>query len=159
MPLGLGSAMTPNPPPTPDLAQPDETLQAVSAVALRLMAGAVPKRTMEQLRQTVQQNVAEYPWQAVTQAVLAESVDPQRLVQQGLVAQRDWILRGGRETPGPSVGRRAKGLVARIVAELIFFVILSVVVVGALMLCKHKWPEVDIYRLLAWLQGLLASAR
>ena len=151
--------MSSTPPPSPDLAQPDETLRAVSAVSLRLMAGAVPKRTLEQLRKAVQESQAEYPWQVVTQAVLAEPVDDQRLVQQGLVAQRDWILRGGRETPGPSLSRRAKGLVARIVAELIFFVVMSVVVVGALMLCKHKWPEIDIYRLLAWLQSLFAFGR
>ena len=159
MPIDRGSEMSPTPPPSPDFAQPDETLQAVSAVSLRLMAGAVQKRTLDQLRQTVQASPSEYPWQVVTQAVLAETVDPQRLVQQGLVAQRDWILRGGRETPGPSLGRRGKGFLARICAELIFFVVMSVVVVGALMLCKHKWPEVDIYRLLAWLQGLFASNR
>lgn len=149
----------PTPSPNPGPVQPDETLQAVSAASLRLLAGAVDRRSLDQLRRTVQQSPSEYPWQAVTQAILAEPADPQRLVQQGLAAQRDWILRGGRETPGPSLGRRAKGLVARLVAELIFFLLVSVVVVGALMLCKHKWPEVDIYRLLAWLQGLFGSAR
>lgn len=148
-----------SPIPPPDSAEPDGTLQAVGAVSLRLMAGTVQKRTLDQLRRTLQECASEYPWQVVTQAVLAEPVEPQRLVQQGLAAQRDWILRGGRETPGPSLGRRTKGFFARIVAELIFFVVMSVFVVGALMLCKHQWPEIDIYRLLAWLQGMFAANR
>ena len=111
----------------PDLADPDQTLQAVSAVSLRLMAGAVPKKTLEQLQRTVQQSAAEFPWQIVTQAVLAEPIEPQRLVQQGLQAQRDWILRGGRETPGRPLSVQAKGLVAKLLAQLIFLGIFSVV--------------------------------
>jgi hypothetical protein len=135
----------------PDLADPDQTLQAVSAVSLRLMAGAVPKKTLEQLQRTVQQSAAEFPWQIVTQAVLAEPIEPQRLVQQGLQAQRDWILRGGRETPGRPLSVQAKGLVAKLLAQLIFLGIFSVVMLVALLLLKHKMPDFDIYRVLSWL--------
>lgn len=141
--------MTPTP---PDLARPDETLTAVASASLRLMAGAVSKRTMEQLKRTLQQSPAEFPWQVVTQAVLAEPVDEQKLVQQGLAAQRDWIVRGGRETPGPGIGHKAKGLLARLCAQLIFGAIYAVVIVVLLLLLKHKMPNVDIYRLLAWFQ-------
>lgn len=148
--------MTPTP---PDLAQPDDTLQAVGAVSLRLLAGAVPKRTMEQLQRTVQQSPSEYPWQAVTQAVLAEPVEPQRLVQQGLQAQRDWILRGGREKPPPPIAQRTKGFVARLCAQLVFGLIYALVVVVALLLLKYKMPDFDIYRLLTWCQDLFGRLR
>ncbi len=148
--------MSPTP---PDLVQPDDTLQAVGAVSLRLLAGAVSKRTMEQLQRTVQQSPTEYPWRVVTQAVLAEPVDAQRLVQQGLQAQRDWILRGGREKPAMPLGRRAKGFFARLCAQAIFGLIFTVVVIAALLLLKHKLPDFDIYRLLTWCQDLFAQAR
>lgn len=149
----------PNGPNGPDLAQPGDTLTAVGAVSLRLMAGAVSKRTMEQLQRTVQQSQGEFPWQVVTQAVLAEPVDEQRLVQQGLQAQRDWIVRGGRERPGPSVGRRAKGFLARLCAQLLFGVLFATVLVAGLVLLKHKLPDYDIYRLLTWAQDLLGRSR
>jgi hypothetical protein len=148
--------MSPTP---PDLADPDQTLQAVSAVSLRLMAGAVPKKTLEQLQRTVQQSAAEFPWQIVTQAVLAEPIEPQRLVQQGLQAQRDWILRGGRETPGRPLSVKAKGLLAKLLAQLIFLSLFSVVLLVALLLIKHKAPEVDIYRILSWLYETFPSLK
>lgn len=130
-------------------------MAAVEAVSLRLLAGAVSRRTMEQLQRTVQQSPAEFPWQVVTQAVLAEPADLQRLVQQGLQAQRDWIVRGGREMPAKPISLRAKGLLARLCAQLIFLSIYSVVLVVALLLLKYKLPDFDIYRILAWFQRLL----
>jgi hypothetical protein len=136
----------------PDLARPDEALDAVSKASLRLMAGAVSRRTMDQLQRTLQQSPSEFPWQVATQAILAEPVDPQRLVQQGLAAQRDWILRGGRETPGPGVGHRAKGFLARLCAQLIFGAIYAVVILALLLLLKHKFPDFDIYRVLSFFQ-------
>lgn len=141
--------MTPTP---PDLARPDDTLGAVAGASLRLMAGTVSKRTMEQLKRTLQQSPAEFPWQVVTQAVLAEPVDEHKLVEQGLKAQRDWILRGGRETPGPGIGHRTKGLLARLCAQLIFGAIYTVVILVVLLLLKHKVPGFDIYRVLTWCQ-------
>jgi hypothetical protein len=141
----------------PDLARPDDTMQAVAAVSLRLMAGAVPKRTLEDLRRSVQASAAEYPWQVVTQAILAAPAEPQQLVQQGLVAQRDWILRGGRETPSPRLSTRAKGLFARLCAQLIFGLIYAVVIIVLLLLLKYKLPDWDIYRLLGWVQGLFGG--
>ena len=136
----------------PDLDDPGAARRAVGDASLRLMAGAVPKPKMEQLRRTVEQNPSEYPWQVVTQAIVADDVDPQRLVQQGLAAQRDWILRGGRTTRGPSVARRTKGLVARIVAQAVFGLCYALVIVAALLLLKHKLPAFDIYRILTWFQ-------
>jgi hypothetical protein len=83
--------------------------------------------------------------------VLAEPVDQQQLVQQGLKAQRDWILRGGREAPAKPVAVRAKTLVAKLLAQLITFAMCSAVLLVLLLALKHKWPEADIYRPLAWL--------
>lgn len=134
----------------PDLARPDDTVAAVGAVSLRLLAGAVPKRTMDQLRRTLQQSPSEFPWQVVTQAVLAEPVDEQKLLQQGLAAQRDWILRGGRETPGPGLVHHTKSFFAKVVAQLIFAALFTIVLVTILILLKYKMPEFDIYRVLDW---------
>ena len=141
----------------PDLTEAEQTLRSVSDVSLRLLAGTVSKQKMERLRRTVEQSTAEFPWQIVTQAVLAEEVDPQRLVQQGLAAQRDWILRGGRTAKGPSITHRTKGFVARLTAQLIFFVIFLVVIVAALLVLKFKLPDFDIYRILTWIEGLFGK--
>ena len=141
----------------PDLGRADDTLRAVADASLRLMAGAVSKRTMEQLKRTLQQSPAEFPWQVVTQAVLAEPVDPQRLVQPGLVAQRDWIVRGGRETPGPGLGHQAKSVLARSCAQLIFGVIYAVVIITILLILKQQMPGFDIYRVLGWFQRLFGG--
>lgn len=131
----------------PDLAQPGIALHAVGQVALRLMAGAVPKPLLGQLQRMVQQAQDGYPWQEVTRVVLAQPVDEQKVVQQGLVAQRDWILRGGRETPGRPLGHRAKGLLARLVAQFVVLIVYGVLLVGGLLLLQHKFPEWNIYRL------------
>lgn len=143
--------------PASDLSDPAKTLDAVGATSLRLLAGTVSKATMQQLRRTLEQSPAEFPWQVITQAILAEPVDAQRLVQQGLTAQRDWILRGGRTAPGPTLVRRAKGLLARIVAQLIFGVLYALVIVAGLLLLKFKFPDFDIYRVLTWVQQLFGA--
>jgi hypothetical protein len=138
--------MTPQEPP--DLAQPDDTMAAIASVSLRLMAGAVPRSTLESLKRTLVQSPAEFPWRVVTQAVLAVPVEEQKLVQQGLRAQRDWILRGGRENPGKPLSVRAKTLAARLLTQLIFLTVYSGVVLVLLLALKHKWPGADVYRLL-----------
>ena len=142
--------------PPPDLTEADQTLRAVSDVSLRLMAGSVSKPKMAQLRVTVESEAGEYPWQSVTQSVLSEEVDPQRLVQQGLAAQRDWILRGGRVAKGPSVTRRAKGLLARLVAQLIIAALFTAMVLVALVILQIKlgW---DLYAVWPWIQSLLGK--
>jgi hypothetical protein len=141
-----------------DLARPDDTVEQVARANLRLMAGTVSKRTMEQLQRTLQQNPSEFPWQVVTQVLLAEPVDEQRLVQQALVAQRDWIVRGGRETPRPSVSHRAKGLLARICAQLIFAAIFTLVLVLILLLLEHLNPALDLSRVLHWFRSTFGIA-
>lgn len=140
----------------PDLTEAEQTLRAVSDVSLRLMAGCVSKPKLAQLRITVEENTDEYPWQTVTQAVLSEEVDQQRLVQQGLVAHRDWILRGGRTAKGPSITRRAKGLLARLVAQLIFAVIFTTIILVALVILKIKlgW---DLYAVWPWILSLFGK--
>ena len=140
----------------PDLTEADQTLRAVSDVSLRLLAGSVSKPKMAQLRVTVESEAGEYPWQSVTQSVLSEEVDPQRLVQQGLAALRDWFLRGGRVAKGPSVTRRAKGLLARLVAQLIIAALFTAMVLVALVILQIKlgW---DLYAVWPWIQSLVGK--
>ena len=142
-----------------DWNDPQRTLDAISAASLRLLAGSVSKGTMQQLRKTLDASPAEFPWQVVTQAILAEPVDQQRLVQQGLAAQRDWILRGGRTVPGPTLTRRAKGLLARLCAQLIFGLLYALVIIAGLLVLKYKLPEFDIYRILTWILELFGAGR
>lgn len=131
-------------PEQPDLSDGDQAFRAVSEVSLRLMAGSVSKPKLAQLKIQVQEDEDQYPWEAVTKSILSEEVDGQRLVQQGLAAQRDWVLRGGRVERGPSVGRRAKGFLARLAAQLIFGVIFVVMVVIGLLLLEYQFPAWDI---------------
>lgn len=140
----------------PDPGRPDEVEAAVAQASLRLLAGAVPKATLERLRRSAQEAGAEYPWEAVTRAILAESVDAQRLVQQGLNAQRDWVLRGGRENPKPGIGFKAKGLLARLCAQLLFGALFAAVLVAGLVLAKYKWPAFDIYVAVDWLAAAVS---
>ena len=142
----------------PDLEQPEDTHRAIAEVSLRLMAGAVDRRTLEQLKRTVQASPAEFPWQVVTQAVLAAKPDEQQVVQAALVAQRDWILRGGRETPKP-LGRRAKGLVAKLCAQLMVLGVAALITIIALLVLKYRFPDFDIYRVLTWIQDLFGATR
>jgi hypothetical protein len=133
----------------------DDPVRPVAEVSLRLMAGVVSRKLMDTLQRTVRQNPAEYPWQVVNQAVLAETVDPARLVQQGLRAQRDWIVRGGRENPSRPLGLRAKTLLAMVLSRLLFFAAYTAAVAVLLLLLKQKWPGLDLYRILYWLQAAL----
>jgi hypothetical protein len=141
----------------PDLTDAEQALRAVSEASLRLMAGSVSKPTMVQMRRVAEQSDGPYPWQEITQGLLAEDVDEQRLVQQGLTAQRDWILRGGRQNKAPGIGRRAKGMVATLLAQLIFVTILAVLILISLLILKYKLPEWDIYRITEWVQDLFGS--
>ena len=136
-----------DPQPQPDLSDPDDTFHAVSEASLRLMAGAVSKPRLAQLKIAAQEQETDYPWQRITQAIVSESVDGQDLVKQGLIAQRDWILRGGRVAKGPSIKSRAKGFFARLTAQLIFGVIFTAVVVLMLLLLEYRFGW-NIYWLL-----------
>jgi hypothetical protein len=141
-----------------DLQRPEEVQRAVAEVSMRLLAGAVDRRTLETLKSSVQAATGEYPWQLVTRTVLAQKADEQKVVQSALVAQRDWVLRGGRETPR-SLSMATKGLVARLVAQLIIFTVTAAVVVAALLLLKYRYPEFDIYRILTAIQDLLGKLK
>lgn len=142
----------------PDLQNPDAAHRAVAEVSMRLLAGAVDRRTLDALKASVQGTTGEYPWQAVTHTLLAAPADPQKTVQAALVAQRDWILRGGRETPRP-LGRRAKGLLAKLVAQLLVFAVTAALVIAGLLLLKYRFPEFDIYRVLTLLEELFGKLR
>lgn len=137
---------------SPDPGRPEEVHDAVAHAALRLLAGAVPRATLERVKREVEKAGAAYPWEAATRALLAEPVEPQQLVQQGLAAQRDWILRGGREAPKPGLARKAKGFFARLLAQLVFGVLYAVVIAAVLVLLKFQNPAIDLYIAVDWLR-------
>lgn len=119
------------------------------------MAGMVPRKTLLAVQGMAVESTGEYPWRAVHEAVLADPVDPQELLRRGVMAERDWVARGGREAPGPGLKRRAKGFVAKVLAQLIVFAITLALAVVALLLAKYRWPEMDVYRLLEMVRPFL----
>lgn len=135
----------------------DPVFSRICESTTRLTAGVVSRPTMKDLQKTVQAASAEYPWEAVVDRILREPMDPSQLTKQALRAQRDWVVRGGRQTPGKGVTFKAKSFVARLFARLIFLAILLPVVVVLLVLIKQKWPELDIYRILLWMQDMWPS--
>ncbi|MCA8973670.1 MAG: hypothetical protein KDC98_03065 [Planctomycetes bacterium] len=146
-------------PAAPNLDDPEQLIAAVREVSLILMGNGLPRQSMSQLQKMLRENVGDFPWQEVTRRILTEPVDMQRIVQQALAAQRDWIWRGGRETPGPSAGHRAKGFVAKICAQTIFLAIWAIVIVVTLVVLKHGNPSIDIYGVLEWLYQTFPSLR
>lgn len=142
----------------PDLDDPAQLVAAVREVSMRLLGGGVPRASMTQLQKLARENVGDYPWRDVTKRILAEPIDEQRLVQQALTQQRDWIWRGGRETPGPGIGYRTKSVVAKLVAQTIFLSIWALVLAITLLALKHKFGF-DVYQLLELLYSTFPSLR
>jgi hypothetical protein len=134
----------------------DPVFSRICESTTRLTAGVVPRPTMKELQKTAHAETAEYPWEAVVDRILRDPVDTGTLTQQALRAQRDWVVRGGREAPGRGAGSKAKSFVvrtsAKLLARLIFLAVLLPVVVLLLVLIKQKWPDLDIYRILLWMQ-------
>ncbi len=135
----------------------DPVLDDVGQAALRLMAGTVSRKQLAALRKELLRSPESYPWRETTDAILRVEVDDERLLQQGLRAQRDWVVRGGRETPKPSVKHRSKNFVAYLLSRAIFFVLYTGAVVVLLVLLKAKWPQIDIYAANDWLSGVLPA--
>ena len=134
-----------------------DVFSRICETSTRLMAGTVPRGAMKELQKKVQNDTGSYPWEVVVDRVLLDPVDRDQLTRQALRSHRDWIARGGRETKGRGVRHQAKTFVARIVASLMFMAIFIPVVVVALVLVKHAWPDADIYRLLEWLAAVWPS--
>ncbi len=113
---------------------------------------------MKDLQKVVRSDSASYPWEAVVDRVLAEQVGPSELTKMALKSQRDWVVRGGREAPGPRLRHQAKSFVAKMLARLIFMAILIIFLVVLLVVCKLCWPAVDIYAANDWLTTTWPSA-
>lgn len=133
---------------------PNSPLAEAGAVSLRLLSGTVSKRTLDQLRQQLPQS--SDPRAAIHAAVLAEPGDEKLLLAKALSAQREWIARGGRWR-GPSLGFRAKSLMARLCAQLVVTVLYLLLFVAALLALKYRDPDWDLYRLLSWGRELFGS--
>jgi len=138
------------------LTRTDPTVIRVSESALRLMAGQVPKATLAELRRRVEdQQAAGFPWEAVVDQINSLPVETKDLLSAGLRAQRDWIVRGGRETPGRPLRYHAKKGAAYVVSRLLLALLYILGTVALLLLAKQKWPGFDIYAVLTWLQKTL----
>lgn len=144
-----------------DIQQPDRErdpevlFQEISELSLRLMAGSVSRRTMKDLQRIVEKSGQAYPWDAVLDRALEDPVDQHDLVSRGLRAQRDWVFRGGRTNPGKGVRVKAKTFLAALVVKLLFFVLYTLALVCLLVLVEQIWPDMDISRILHFLQDKL----
>ncbi len=134
---------------------PEVLFREISELSLRLMAGAVSRRTMKDLQRLVDRSSHAYPWDAVLDRALEDPVDHNQLVDRGLRAQRDWVERGGRTNPGRGVRLQAKTFMAALVAKLLFGVIYTLALVCLLVLLEQLWPQLDISRILHFLQESL----
>lgn len=127
----------------------DDVVAKVGECALRLMAGVVPARTLEEIRGDLAARRDGYPWEDVVERILRDPVDRRRLLERGLRAQRDWIARGG--AARGRVLRRArvagKRFLAYLISRAIFFVLYTVAVVALLVLARSRWPDLNIYRI------------
>ena len=145
----------------PSTAARDPVRDQVGEACLRLLAGAVPPKTMNGLRAEILAQPDAFPWQAVNDRIVAEAIPADQFLEKGLRAQRDWILRGGAAGGGvrrkKSMKSRGKGLLALLVARLVFFALYTVAVVALLILLKHRWPGMDVYALLDWLREALPA--
>lgn len=121
----------------------------------RLLAGLVSRRDLQAMQKKVLASPDAYPWQEVVDGLVAEPVAESELIQRGLKAQRDWILRGGREMPGPRVKTRAKAFLARLLAQGLFLGLWTGSVLVLLVLLKARFPECDIYIVSNWLKDLM----
>lgn len=135
----------------PQTTEPDPIFSRICETSTRLMGGAVNRSTMKKLQKLVRADGDSYPWEEVVDRVLAEEMAPAELTKTALKSQRDWVVRGGRQTPGKSVRHHAKSLLAKVLAKLIFMVILMACIIVLLVLCKLRWPEIDIYAANEWL--------
>ena len=146
-------------------AEDEELVRRIALTSLRMMAGAVPRDVVDRLHSRMRAE-PEYPWEEVVDAVLAEPVAASQLVNKGVLAHRNWLASGGAANPAPAAqavgGRRRKTLKTRGKTALAmaivkggFFILYTVVVILVLVLLRHKWPWMDIYRLLDGLKQLL----
>ena len=164
----------------PDMTQPTdsdaadaELLSRIGETSLRMMAGVVSPSVVQHLQARLYAEPDEYPWEEVVDSVLAEPMARDELVNRGLVGQRNWLLKSGRDAaPGGQAvagggqsrrGRsktmkvRGKTLLAMMIVRGGFFVIYTFAVVLLLVLLRHKFPSFDIYRILDLLKQLLPS--
>ena len=137
---------------------PDPVFPSICEASARLMGGTVNRSAMKELQKLVQAESGSYPWEEVVERILAGGASQAEVAQAALKAQRDWIVRGGRQNPGKSLRAHSRSLLARLLARLIFFGVLLASVVILLVLCKLRWPEMDIYAANDWLAATWPDA-
>jgi len=129
-------------------------LAEAGEISLRLLAGAVGKRTFETLRNQLPAATDQHA--VLHQAVTAEPVEPTSLLGKALAAQRDWVGRGGRVAP-VRLAFRGKRLLAQLCAQLVISAIYATLFLTALLALRYHNDAWDVYRLLAWGRDLLGA--
>ena len=129
-----------------------QRLAEAGEISVRLVAGAVGKRTFETLRSQLPAAADQHA--LLHQAVTAEPVEPASLLAKALAAQRDWVARGARVAP-VRLAFRGKRLLAQLCAQLVISAIYAVLLLTVLLALKYHNDTWDVYRLLAWGRGLL----
>lgn len=133
--------------------EPRQLFDRVAQVSHRMLSGQVSRRALAAAQAAAQQGGETYPWQRVVDVVLDDPQDEGELLQRGLRAQRDWLAArsvSGLDRARSAVRRTSRTLTAMVLSRLIFFTLYTVAVVALLVLLKHRWPGLDIYRLLDW---------
>jgi hypothetical protein len=114
---------------------------AAGEVAMRLLADRVPRPTMAALQRLVQEGRDQYPLAAIAKALAADPIGDAELYQQLLRAERDWILRGGRERRAIAASRPNKSLLARILGQSLLVAVTALAVLSVLLAIKVRHPE------------------
>ena len=168
----------------PSLAERDARVARLGEASLRLMSDSVAPATLERARRAIEASPDVYPWEEVVDELLRDPVEPTALFQAGLVAQRDWIERGGapkppvaapiarapvttrsdgprRAAPRKSASFYFKTFVAMLIVRGTFYGIMIVALLVALILLRERYPGFDIYQLaddgVAWFRSLFAG--
>ena len=136
-------------------AEQDPTVARVAEASLRMMAGTVSPATRRRTKELAAAAAGGYPWDAVVTAVLADPIDPSVLVQKGLTAQRDWVVKtaaaGAPASPaprsGPALSYRIKRLLAVSLARLMFYALFTLCLLTLLVLVRKALPWADLYAL------------
>lgn len=152
----------------PCFAEQDPTVARVAETALRMMSGSIPPATQRHIRELALQAPDAYPWSDVVTAVLGDDVDPSSLVQRGLQAQRDWVVKSG-NTPTSRAEARAvpvspprlaysvKRWLAVSAARAVFYTLFSGALVVLLILLQRVWSRFDIYAIAERLEAAVRS--
>ena len=114
---------------------------AASEVAMRLLSERVPRPTMAALQRLIQESGGQYPLPAIAKTLAADPIGDAELYSQLLRAEREWILRGGRERRAVGPSRPNRSLLARMLGQSLLVVVTALAVLSVLLAIRVRHPE------------------